>query len=64
MSDAKQLANDLRRIAKISYGATIEEARSVGKTQRDAAALIEQQAARIAALEAQTAISDGADHAN
>ncbi|CAG4889587.1 hypothetical protein [Paraburkholderia gardini] len=47
----EDLINALRRIAKISYGATIEEARSVGKTQREAADLIEQQAARIAVLE-------------
>lgn len=48
MSD--ELIKALRRIAKVSYGATIEEARSVSKTQREAADLIEQQAARIAEL--------------
>jgi len=47
-----ELVNALRRIAKVSYGASIEEARSVSKTQRYAADLIEQQAARIAELEA------------
>ena len=50
-----ELAIALRRIAKVSYGATIEEARSVSKTQRDAADLIEQQAARITALESERA---------
>jgi hypothetical protein len=48
-----ELAIALRRIAKVSYGATIEEARSVSKTQRDAADLIEQQADRITALESE-----------
>lgn len=48
MSD--DLVKALRRIAKISYGATIDEARSVSKTQRDAAALIEQQAKDLTAL--------------
>jgi hypothetical protein len=37
-----ELIHELRRIAKISYGATIGEARSVSKVQRDAADLIEQ----------------------
>lgn len=50
-----ELINALRRIAKISYGATIDEARSVSKIQRDAADLLEQQAARIAELEALSA---------
>ncbi|MFP3708678.1 hypothetical protein SB783_32170 [Paraburkholderia sp. SIMBA_009] len=50
MSDATRLINDLRRIAKVSYGATIEEAKSVSNTQREAADLIEQQAKDIAAL--------------
>lgn len=48
MSD--ELIGVLRRIAKISYGATIEEARSVSKTQRDAADLIEQQQRDLTAL--------------
>lgn len=47
----EDVINALRRIAKVSYGETIEEARSVGKTQREAADLIEQQVARIAELE-------------
>jgi hypothetical protein len=51
----EDLISSLRRIAKVSYGATIEEARMVSKTQRDAAELIEQQAARIAALESERA---------
>ena len=51
----EDLISSLRRIAKVSYGATIEEARMVSKTQRDAAELIEQQAARITALESERA---------
>lgn len=45
-----EVINALHRIAKISYGATIDEARDVSKTQREAADLLEQQAARIAEL--------------
>lgn len=48
MSD--DLVKALRRIAKISYGATIDEARSVSKVQRDAADLIEQHSRDLAAL--------------
>lgn len=45
-----QLVNDLRRIANISYGATIDEAKDVSNTLREAADLIEQQARDIEAL--------------
>jgi len=49
----EDLINALRRIAKVSYGATIEEARSVSKTQREAADLLEQQSDRLTALESE-----------
>jgi hypothetical protein len=49
----EDLINALRRIAKVSYGATIEEARSVSKTQREAADLLEQQSAHLTALESE-----------
>lgn len=51
-NDPAELANALRRIAKISYGATIEEGRSVSRTQRDAADALEANAALIALLRA------------
>lgn len=47
MNSTAELANALRRIAKVSYGATVAEGREVSRTQRDAATLLEQQAKQI-----------------
>lgn len=46
-----ELIKRLRCIAKVSYGATIEEAREVCRVQREAADALTSQQARITALE-------------
>jgi hypothetical protein len=55
-TNATELAKQLRRIAKNSYGATISEAQEVCAAMHDGATLIEQQAERIEALEAKCAL--------
>lgn len=52
MTAHDDLARRLQRIAKVSYGATIDEARDVSRALNEAVAVIEQQADRIAALTA------------
>jgi len=50
MTSNDDLTKRLRRIAKISYGATIEEAKDVSKALQEAADLIDQKDRDLAAL--------------
>jgi hypothetical protein len=60
MTDTTDLIARLRRIAKVSYGATIEEGREVSKTQREAADALTRLSQRIAAIEAELAARESA----